>query len=138
MVLALDASLPINQVFTFASQAMSVLSILLTTQPRAVHLFVEQGLDLPFSETDLAFFKLLNCNLVIHAAGELPCAQGDGVVVSWQRGWLMKGQADAVCTSNSLLYIHNTDKISPAEILVIRKRLGTPLTTPGTVYFDTN
>ncbi len=128
MVLAIDVGLPVDQVFTFGSVTMPIVAVLMTAQLPVV-LYYER--TAPFTQAQLdQLAQVLNFHVTMRQ-GE-PVADAGAVVLSFQGGWRMKtpGSADGIITHNSILYIHNSAKIVPSEVLVIRKRLATPLTTP--------
>ena len=129
LALGAEVGIPISQVFTFGSRNMPLIVILLTTK-LAVNIFIENGMTVPFSAEEEDHLKLLGCNFTTSTG---PAVSTDGsIAVSFQElGNIDNAAIDAVVVpSASTLYIYNTDKINPEDILVIRKRMATPLTTP--------
>ncbi|KAF0695597.1 Aste57867_13637 [Aphanomyces stellatus] len=127
LVLGLDVALPTRQVFTFGSHTMPIISVLLTAKHPVV-LYVEEGLDAPFNAEQIAALGLLGAHVTVRTGP----AAGDAAatVLSYQSTSKKLANVDAVVTPDSVLYIHNPVKINPDDVLVIRKRLTTPLTTP--------
>ena len=62
----------------------------------------------------------------MHPAG---ADQGEGINISTNMKNCGNSAWDAVI-SNGVLYINNTSVVNPADILVMRKRMSTPMTTP--------
>lgn len=130
LALAHSKQLPINQVFGFGSTTMPILSVVLTSGATPVH-FYSGAVDAAavFTAEQLEFLEMLGGKLVLH--GGAPAAHAGEVVVAHEAAAAAEGAvaADAVVTSN-VLYILNPAVVDPAKILVIRKRMATPPTTP--------
>ncbi|OQS02393.1 hypothetical protein THRCLA_05230 [Thraustotheca clavata] len=126
-VLGSQNNLPVAQVFSFGSTTMPIISVLLTAK-QPVILYIDQGLTSPLSTEQIAALQLLNTNLTVRNGK--PLADANSVVLAYQTSSAKVANADGVVTPNSILYIYNPVKIVPADVLVIRKRLATPLTTP--------
>ncbi|EQC33198.1 hypothetical protein SDRG_09182 [Saprolegnia diclina VS20] len=126
-VLGAQVGLPTAQVFTFGSTTMPIISVLLAAKLPVV-LYVDESATTPFTQEQIDALKLLNTNLTVRAGR--PVADASVVVLSLQATPTAVAHADGIVTPNSVLYIHNTAKIAPADVLVVRKRLATPLTTP--------
>ncbi|KAJ3062474.1 hypothetical protein HDU99_005203, partial [Rhizoclosmatium hyalinum] len=127
LALASDAALKVDDVLSFASVSMPVIAVLLTaTLPVVLH--VQQGTKAPFSAADVKTLALLGADLTVVSG--VPKQQEKGkVVVAFRDSFEAVQFADAV-VAQSTLYILNKDKIKSDDVLVIRKRLSTPLTTP--------
>jgi cysteine synthase A len=126
-VLAIEKGYDITHVFTFSSSTMPVLSVLLTTST-PVHLFVGENGNKIFNDNQIELLQRIGLNL--HVFTSNPVRNGDEVILS---------TSDVVQDSNSIvdgviypniLFINNDTKIVPSKILVIRKRMCTPMTTP--------
>lgn len=132
LVLAQEHGLDITQVFTFASASMPLVAVAFATQ-RRVRLYAG-GSSAPLSEGALATLGRLGCNLEVHA-GEAPRERPPGVVVlALGEGPSIQHDAAAVdgVVAPNVLYILNTEAIVPNGIMVVRKRMATPMTTPAT------
>ncbi|RHZ21978.1 hypothetical protein DYB37_000563 [Aphanomyces astaci] len=127
LVLGLEVSLPTRQVFTFGSTTIPIISVLLTSK-LPVLLYVDEGVASPFTADQLATLALLGTNVTI-VSGH-PVADPSAVVLALQVSPKKISAAVDAIVSDSVLYIHNPSKVNPDDILVIRKRLSTPLTTP--------
>ncbi|KAG9406019.1 hypothetical protein AC1031_003940 [Aphanomyces cochlioides] len=127
LYLGLDVGLPTRQVFTFCSATMPIVAVLLTAK-QPVYLYVQEGLSSPFNAEQLDTLSLLGANVTIVSGN--PIADANAVVVSYQASPKKVVDVDAIVTTQFALYIHNATKINPDDVLVIRKRLTTPLTTP--------
>ncbi|CAM9268628.1 unnamed protein product [Ectocarpus fasciculatus] len=118
----------VAQVFSFASSALPVLAVMLATKS-PVHLYLGEVGVSPFSEEQNQLLKMVSCNLTVHAGS--PVAHSGEIVLS-------AVDCDAASCAivdgfvfPNLLYIQNPARIVPSEVLVIRKRMATPLTTPA-------
>jgi len=121
VLLAREKNFSVDQVFTFASDVMPIVAVVLTSKT-PVHLYIGDKKS-PLSADQTKFLQLLGGNLTIHNTA--PEAQKDDVVLSLDA----HESVDGIIGSN-ILYIVNKEKITSAEILVIRKRMTTPMTTP--------
>ena len=128
LALAQAKQLPINQVFGFGSTTMPILSVVLTAGATPVHLYTGDEAA-PFTEEQLAFLEMMGGTLVLHSGS--PAAHAAGVVLAYEAAAAAEGAApaDAVATKN-VLYILKPEAVDPSKILVIRKRMATPPTTP--------
>lgn len=116
----------VEHVFSFASTTMPIISVLLTSTTPEVRVYHGSS-PAPFTDSQLATLKLLGCNVTL--CGGSPSASAEATVLALE-GSVPEGvQVDGVVMEN-VLYIANPEKIRPADILVIRKRLSTPATTP--------
>jgi cystathionine beta-lyase/cystathionine gamma-synthase len=132
LTLASEVELPVRQVFSFGSTTMPIISVLLTAKTPVV-LYVDDACTNPFTPEHLSALKLLGCNLTVRT-GCQPETLENALVLALQPTNQKKTRnntADGIITPDSLLYICNPEKINPEDILVIRKRMATPLTTPA-------
>mmetsp|Transcript_24739 Transcript_24739/g.69251 ORF Transcript_24739/g.69251 Transcript_24739/m.69251 type:complete len:622 (+) Transcript_24739:165-2030(+) len=130
LFLALERGCSVSQVFTFASRSMPVISVLLTAKG-AVHLYLgEEGR--PFSEAEEQVLAKLGATLQCHAAVPGATAHGAEDVVLAVQSAYDTGNKDVVhgVVAPHVLHIRNPERIAPANILVVRKRTATPVTTP--------
>eukprot|EP00122_Pirum_gemmata_P005382 Pgem_evm1s4901 len=124
--LAAEREYIVSQVFTFSSTIMPIFSVLLTAGSTPVHLYVGENGKAPFTADQIEMLKEVECFLHVHFTE--PKAQPDHIVLSTCFSDNMSF-IDGVIQPN-ILYIHNLNKIKHDQILVIRKRMSTPLTTP--------
>jgi len=133
MVLAQLEDRPVQQVFVFASTTMPIISVLLTSKGKTVHLYTgEECKTSPFTESQNELLSLLGGKLVLHAGS--PVKNCEDIVLAYKSAlpYLncpLPGIVDGIISPN-VLYICDPSNIKPAEILVIRKRMATPVTTP--------
>lgn len=117
----------VSQVFSFGSKSLPVLAVCLVSKC-PVHLYTGDVAVSPFNGEQIDLLKTISCNLVVHAGN--PTAHDGEIVLS------MVDCDTSACPfvdgfiSHNILYIQNPHNIVPAEVLVIRKRMATPLTTP--------
>jgi len=125
----------VEDVFTFASWAMPIVSVLLTCDCRVVrrvHLCCGPAL---FGPEELAVLALLGPPLVQHATppAALAAAADEIVLCVEQPGhsrlWAARSGVHAV-VGPSTLYVTDTVVVDRKLIAVVRKRLATPATTP--------
>lgn len=124
----------VSQVFTFASTAMPIVAVLYTSR-LPVHLFVGEGGRSPFDAEQLELLKLLDCHLTVHATNPVDMS-GHIVLSAVDVDVFTNDFIDGFIFPN-VLYIEKPDRIVPSEILVIRKRMSTPLTTPAAEVYVT-
>eukprot|EP00746_Dinoflagellata_sp_MGD_P061359 gnl/MRDRNA2_/MRDRNA2_25976_c0_seq1.p1 gnl/MRDRNA2_/MRDRNA2_25976_c0~~gnl/MRDRNA2_/MRDRNA2_25976_c0_seq1.p1 ORF type:complete len:752 (+),score=154.18 gnl/MRDRNA2_/MRDRNA2_25976_c0_seq1:129-2384(+) len=136
-----------NQVFSFASTKMPFLSVCLTNPDKMVHFYfpeTEEGWETPFAfdaNTGIDHEKLLGllkCKFQVHknmmppkeglSPDEIAIVAPNSTDTASLSALLKSTQVDGVVTPG-VLYIRNTEKIKPADVLVIRKRMATPATT---------
>lgn len=134
VALALQKGYPVEHVFTFSSENMPVLAVCLSSAQIPVHLFMG-GKPSPFSGEHLRVLDLLKCELRVHSKGAEPVARASAkppIIVATEdaieQGHIALDDVDAV-VGKSVLFIRNAKRISPADILVRRKRMSTPMTT---------
>ena len=134
-LLARRANSPVRQYVTFASAAMPVVAVVLTAGGKTVHLSLG-GAPNPLNATALDAIALLGGRLECHAGGPPPSAATDSIVLSLSEADpAAAGAVPAPAGAHgvihrNLLVITDAGKISPAEIEIVRKRMGIPLTVP--------
>ena len=126
IALAAERGYEVSQVFTFASKTMPIIAVLLTVG-KPVHLYLGSSKS-PFSAHHHRLLELLGCRLVCHDGAPMP-RRGDEVILALDSPLVDASTVDGVVGIN-ILYICNRQRIAPNEILVIRKRMATPMTTP--------
>jgi len=138
--LALERGYRVSQIFSFASETMPlVASILVASGNHEAHVYSNDNVKV-FTEGQLKALKVLGCNVKVHSG--LPPAQRvspDSLVLLASKS--TKWTADAASVDGvgcgNILYILNEQKISEEQVLIRRKRMATPITTPvalGTLY----
>ena len=132
LILAELESHPINQVFAFASATMPIISVVLTSKGKSVHLYTgDLSSKSPFTPSQHDLLSLLGGNLVWHSGA--PTAHLNDIVLvnkaALDRGSYDMTGVDGIVAPN-VLYICKPSVLNPADILVIRKRMATPATTP--------
>ena len=133
-LLAFERGLDPARVFSFASGTMPIIAVCLTSGSlETVHLL--HGSVAPvLSASQLKQLALLGGRLSCHA-GPPPPQRPDGIVLCIEAATLAPAWAVDGVIGESLLYISEGSRIDPAQILLIRKRLATPATTPTTLDF---
>eukprot|EP00051_Salpingoeca_urceolata_P027102 m.480055 g.480055 ORF g.480055 m.480055 type:complete len:649 (-) comp21679_c0_seq1:238-2184(-) len=144
-VLALRHGVDVSRVFTFASSRLPIVAVALTAKGREVRVYSEQATPL-FDAKALTTLADLGANITLHQAPVSAAASTpDGAIVLLARSddahivdaddadcetpTPIPDNVDAVVSSN-VLVIGNPEKIVSADVLVIRKRMSTPMTTP--------
>lgn len=122
--LATLQGLPVEQVFTFSSSTMPLISVLLTSKT-PVHVFTGTTQNKVISKGFVSLLSAFGCRLEIHSGDG--AAVGNDTVLKLEG---VKGFSHGVI-GDRVLYILDSKKVVPADILVIRKRLAIPSTTPG-------
>lgn len=92
-----------------------------------MHLFVGKGGKSPFSDSELSELSLIGCSLCVHKTSH--SGSHSGICLSTSASDIKSKGIDGVIDQNTL-FISNTGKIMPSKVLVVRKRMGIPLTTP--------
>jgi len=116
---------PIEQVFTFGSKTMSIVAVLINSAPKTVHLYSGNQTSL-FEPEELELFRLQG-KLEVHNG--VPQPHPDEIVLTLPTEVTDPTIVDGIVDSH-FFYINNPAKIKPADILVIRKRMSIPITTP--------
>jgi cystathionine beta-lyase/cystathionine gamma-synthase len=128
VVLATERDMDISQVFTFASNHMPIIAVLLTSSI-PVHIYVGAENSSPFSQEQRAILNLINCSFEIHESSPTQ-VHNDYVVLSTSDDGFSSSFVDGVVLDN-VLYIKNMSKIVSSRVLTTRKRMATPITTPA-------
>jgi len=123
--LATQRGRDISKVFTFSSMTMAIVAVMFTSG-RQVRLYLGAEAS-PFNAEQLASLALIGCSLTVHAGS--PVADASATVLVLGDAFKNKS-ADGVVFEGAL-YINNPKVIIPDSILVVRKRMATPLTTPA-------
>ena len=129
-LLAFERGLDPARVFSFASVTMPIIAVCLTAGSlETVHLL--HGSVAPvLTVSQLKQLALLGGRLSCHA-GPPPPKRPDGIVLCTEAMALAPAWAVDGVIGESLLYISEASRIDPAQILLIRKRLATPATSPS-------
>lgn len=121
---------------TFASELMPIVAVLMTHAGRTVHLYHGAGAAPPVSGDLARRLSLAGGLLEQHAAAPPRAGQrphGDEAVlatgVALGGAPLGEAEVDGVIEP-CVLYAVNARRVVPSEVLVIRKRMSTPVTTP--------
>ena len=143
-----------TQVFTWSSTKMPFVGVMIEDgrvrskggDDKTVHFYFPDGAEggkLPFSDEDKKLLGKLAAKFEMHNNKSVPDEGVTGGIVvvvkpegtpTEQLAQLLQSEVvDAVITP-CVLYIRNTQKINPGNILVIRKRMATPTTTPMSMY----
>lgn len=118
----------VEHVWSFASTTMPFIAVGLISAGRTVHLF-HGGRPAPLTPAQCNVLELLGASIQCHA-GSPPVASAAADVVLAIDGIEGTDRAHAI-VGDSVLYIVDTMVIDPEQILVIRKRMATPMTTPA-------
>jgi hypothetical protein len=151
--LAREKGVSVQQVFTFASEAMPLAAVLLTAAAPTpvVHLYYGSA-EPPYTPEEHSILSLLGATLHLHrgppptaacalpAAGEVvlwglgpedpPSADGPSAAPSAFSATTCPPCVDGVIAPGGVLYVTNPRTIDPEQIAVVRKRMATPATTP--------
>ena len=126
MVLAQEAGCSVEQVFTFASRTMNIVAAALTARrPVLLYLGAQPA---PFTAAQLATLALLGADLALLPGQPRP--SGEAVVLGHSSVARVGDPGLDGVVEDNILYISAAGRIKPADILVIRKRMATPATTP--------
>eukprot|EP00039_Didymoeca_costata_P001606 m.53695 g.53695 ORF g.53695 m.53695 type:complete len:624 (+) comp10879_c0_seq1:69-1940(+) len=135
-VLACKYDYTVTQVFTFGSTKMPLVAVALVTKTGNVHAYYTNE-DAFISTEEQEVLSSLGCHVECHKK-EVPKkrnASSEEVVVitldkeDGNEKYFSSEWADAIIVGD-VLYIVNKDKVSHEDVLVIRKRMSTPITTP--------
>jgi len=129
-VLAFERGFEPERVFSFASGSMPLIAVCLTAGTATVHLF--HGSDEPMlTASQQKQLAQLGGRLSCHA-GPPPTERPDGIVLCTEATLVPLWEVDGT-VGDSLLFVCANSRIDPAAILLIRKRLATPATTPSAI-----
>lgn len=123
-----DPSWGVQQVWSFASANMPFIAVGLVSAGRAVRLF-HGDLPAPLTRSQCEVLGIIGVAVECHA-GSPPRVSDTAEVVLVMEGVEGADRAHGV-VGDSVLYIADTTAIDPEDILVIRKRMATPMTTPA-------
>lgn len=128
-VLATEHGYDVSQCYSFSSNVFPIIAVLLTSNV-PVHLYTGTETSfVPFTDAQIDIFRHIGAKLHIHH--EAPHAHPGEIVLATHCG---DGQFSSnfidgiICPA--VLYINNLTNIRSSEILRIRKRMCTPMTTP--------
>jgi cystathionine beta-lyase/cystathionine gamma-synthase len=132
LVLATQFGFSIDQIFSFGSEVMPVMAVILTST-KPVHLYVGEGGKSTFSQDLLNAILTMGHNFQVHFTAPREHVGEDVVIVAVgnQLGTAQVPHFVDAFVHESVLYINKPEVVLPSRVLVIRKRLGTPMTTPA-------
>ena len=143
-----------TQVFTWSSTKMPFVGVMIEDgrvrskggDDKTVHFYFPDGAEegkLPFSDEDKKLLGKLAAKFEMHNNQMVPeegledaitvVVKSEGTKTEALAELLQNKVVDAVITP-CVLFVRNTEKINPANILVIRKRMATPTTTPMSMF----
>jgi cysteine synthase A len=125
--LAVQRGLDVSQVFTFASDTLPIIAVCIISK-HPVHLYLGDAPD-PFTRKQHDLIKLLGLNLHCYPSYRIRAAKQNEVVLSLESAHIKTCIVDGII-GQGVLYVTNPEKINTDDILVIRKRMSTPMTTP--------
>ena len=141
-LIARRAGLTISRVFTFPSEVRMPIAAVVLAAETAATVYVYTGeAPPPFTPEQQATLALVGCALVVSGGAPPAARRSDGAtaIVLCLPSALPEANrdlrrhpplgVDAVVGDGALVILDET-RISPAQILVARKRLATPMTTP--------
>eukprot|EP00615_Pteridomonas_danica_P000789 CAMPEP_0114351734 /NCGR_PEP_ID=MMETSP0101-20121206/17424_1 /TAXON_ID=38822 ORGANISM="Pteridomonas danica, Strain PT" /NCGR_SAMPLE_ID=MMETSP0101 /ASSEMBLY_ACC=CAM_ASM_000211 /LENGTH=535 /DNA_ID=CAMNT_0001491795 /DNA_START=348 /DNA_END=1955 /DNA_ORIENTATION=- len=127
--MAEDKGLSIDNVFCFGSSTMPIIALGIGTQ-KTVYLDT-----VIFDDKELKMLKTLGCHIIQDNTNQIHNHK-DGLIVMMEKEGIFEnhknGNINVDCIiGDHLLYLVSS-KVDPEDILTIRKRMATPLTTPVT------
>ena len=126
MIMAAERETDISRVFTFASRTMPIIAVLLSAT-RPVHLFVGESGQSPFSDEQLEKLRKYNCDFHVHRS--TVNRVGDEIILSAVPADEISNVVDAIVYSD-FICLRSIERVTPAQILTMRKRTSTPMITP--------
>ncbi len=123
-----DPSWGVERVWSFASTTMPFIAVGLISTGRTVRLF-HGNLPAPLTPTQCEVLELIGATVECHAGSPPVVSDVDDLVLVVD-GVEGADRAHGI-VGDSILYIIDLVAIDPEEILVIRKRMATPMTTPA-------
>ena len=128
IALSLRKKLNVTQVFTFSSVKMPYVAVALATGKK-VHIYTGSESS-PFNGEHLKVLALIGCVIEVHSGAASTSHDGE-VVLSVESALdaASPGVVDGVVAPH-ILMIRNCDVIDESKVLVVRKRMNTPTTTP--------
>lgn len=128
-MLATQRGWSVEQVWSFASATMPFLAVALTSAGRDVRLY-HGSQPAPLTPAQCGVLALLGASLRCHAGPCPPAATVSATAVVLALEGVEGAEAADGIVGDSVLYIVDAARIDPEEILVVRKRMATPMTTP--------
>jgi len=125
--LAIERGLDVSQVFTFASETLPIFAVCMVSK-FPVRLYLGDG-ESPFSHAQQGLLTQLGAPLTCYPSYRTQPPRIDEVVLCLEGAVAQNAGADGIIGPN-VLYIMDPEKIAPADVLVVRKRMSTPMTTP--------
>jgi len=125
--LAVRRGLDVSQVFTFASEKLPIVAACMVAK-RPVHLYLGDEPD-PFTRRQHELLALLGLDLRCYPSYRVRTARPNEVVLTMESAHLKTTIVDGIIGPN-VLYVVNPEKINTDDVLVIRKRMSSPMTTP--------
>eukprot|EP01127_Copromyxa_protea_P015592 TRINITY_DN4503_c0_g1_i2.p1 TRINITY_DN4503_c0_g1~~TRINITY_DN4503_c0_g1_i2.p1 ORF type:complete len:612 (-),score=185.65 TRINITY_DN4503_c0_g1_i2:53-1888(-) len=129
LFLGVEKGFSISQTWTFASSTMPVVAVLLFSQA-PVHFYVGNDNVDAWKEKLAVFQDHFKCTFTVYA-GEAQAHAGEVVLTVAGNG--SQEVVDGIVDENTL-FIVNTESIKPADALLVRKRLATPVTSPLVIH----
>jgi cysteine synthase A len=128
VILAREKGLSVSNVFSFASETLPIFAVGVVSKRLPVKLYLGKASS-PFTPKQLDLLRLLGIDLAVYPSYRIKPSSSSEVVLALDSAAIDCAKVDAVVAPN-ILYILNPEKIVPSEILVVRKRMSTPVTTP--------
>jgi cysteine synthase A len=129
LALGLKFGYSIIEVYSFASTKMHIISVLFST-PREVRVFIYSN-EPPFTEEQSNIMKN-KFNFNFEMINGTPQPHPEGIVLQLSSPDRSVRYVDGYC-HEGVLYINNPNKIDHTEILIRRKRMNKPETTPNSL-----
>lgn len=130
-IIAFERGIDPERVFSFASKTMPIIAVCLTAGSEMVHLF--HGSDEPrLTQQQLKQLAQLGGRLSCHAGPPPPERPDNGIVLCTEATQVPAYTIDGT-VGDSLLIVSAGSRVDPQKILLIRKRLATPATTPNAI-----
>lgn len=127
LALAAKAGIESHFAFTFGSKTMQMIAVALVAKDLTVHIYHGTNEAAPFTQDEINMISLFGATIELHA--DAPKTHPDGIVLAYSSvADVNTAGVDGVVSPNILLIA--SDKIEPDDVLVIRKRMATPVTTP--------
>eukprot|EP00793_Prasinoderma_coloniale_P000021 PRCOL_00005529-RA len=132
--LAVKRGLPAEHVFTFASTRMPVAAAPIATKAKTT-VYYGSAADAPLNPMEIELFSRVGADIECVAGMPPAAVSGLALVTEGALGdrWTAASVPASVAgvVSPEALYVTDRALLPPAEVLVVRKRLATPLTTPA-------
>ena len=132
--LAVKRGLPAEHVFTFASTRMPVAAAPIAIKAKTT-VYYGSAADAPLNPMEIELFSRVGADIECVAGMPPAAVSGLALVTEGALGdrWTAASVPASVAgvVSPEALYVTDRALLPPAEVLVVRKRLATPLTTPA-------